>query len=324
MHIIEKQLNLTNEMLPGHYNFVFIDIETDGLSHKNKIAIIGLLFITQKKPSGYFIQLFNDDYQSEKEILQELFKLLKEHEIDFYISFNGNSFDFPFMNARLKHYNVGLRLNKDLNIDLLKVVRRHKKELNLTNASLKDVEKLLGIDRKDVISGKDSVIMYHAYLESKDSRLLDSILLHNFDDIINMVPLLAIFDHINESLEDQLFPHKEINGVKWYHLESTVTSSHISYKYGAHNDTTLLEHHHETIGISYHKQSNSIELKLLLKEYPKANLTTLDVHHVLHKDFTMLSDEEKQNFVVKFNELTYSVNIERIGWDTLTQFLKNS
>ena len=50
------------------FNTMFLDIETDGLSHKNKLVIIGLIQYN-KKGTAHLIQLFNDDYQSEREML---------------------------------------------------------------------------------------------------------------------------------------------------------------------------------------------------------------------------------------------------------------
>lgn len=323
MKIIEKKLNIKEHTLPENYNFAFLDIETDGLSHKNKLAIIGLLFITKTNPQGLFIQLFNDDYHSEKEILMSLVKLLKNHEIDYFISFNGDAFDFPFLNARFKHYQLSLSLNKEMNIDLLRIVRRHKKALNIANARLKDVELFLGIQRKDVISGKDSVILYHAYLESKDPRLLETILLHNYDDILNMVPLISIFNHITESINDFLHAFKIIHGVKWYLTEIRIDTNHVNYRFVCHNDSVMMEHHHETIGISFHKKNKIAELKLLLKHYPKVNLTALDVNHLLNTDFSELENDEKQKYVIQYNGINYTENIENIGWDVFSNFIEN-
>ena len=176
------------------FNTMFLDIETDGLSHKNKLVIIGLIQYN-KKGTAHLIQLFNDDYQSEREMLLELIQILRFHDTDYYVSFNGNSFDFPFLNARFRHYKIDFQLSKAANIDLLRLSRQNQAHLGIPDFKLKSVEKFVGINRTDTISGRDSILMYQAYIEGKSEALKQAILLHNYDDLINMIPLLKITEH---------------------------------------------------------------------------------------------------------------------------------
>ena len=98
--MIKITKKITNDLIMpfNTFNTMFIDIETDGLSHKNKLVIIGLIQFN-RKGDAYLIQLFNDDYQSEREMLIELIQILKVHDTDYYVSFNGNSFDFPLLRS---------------------------------------------------------------------------------------------------------------------------------------------------------------------------------------------------------------------------------
>ena len=129
-------------------------------------------------------------------MLLTLKQIIHEADIDYFVSFNGNAFDFPFLNARYQHYKIDYAITKAANIDLLKVARMNQKHLNLPDFKLKTVEQYVGIHRTDVISGKDSIVLYDAYLESKSDALRNTILLHNFDDLVNMVPLLKMTETI--------------------------------------------------------------------------------------------------------------------------------
>ena len=181
-------------------NVMFIDIETNGLSHKHKLVIIGLIIYSAHNSYSELIQLFNNDFSSEREMLHELKQIIAIYDIDYYISFNGNAFDFPFLNARYQHYKIDYALPKAANIDLLKIARMNQKQLNLPDFKLKTVEQYVGINRTDVISGKDSIVLFDAYMESKSDALKNIILLHNYDDLVNMVPLLKLTENIDLNL----------------------------------------------------------------------------------------------------------------------------
>lgn len=321
MKIFEYPLHIETPVLLAQDNYVFIDIETDGLSHKNKIAIIGLLFFTRKSPHGLLIQLFNDDYHSEKACFDHLFELIDEHSIDYYISFNGDSFDFPFMNARIAHYQMARPLNKKLNIDLMKVCRKNKRHLGMEQMRLKDIEVFLGIHRDDTISGKDSVILYKAYLETKDPKLCEIIMLHNYDDLVNMVPLLGIFDHIPESFDSLTFQSRIVNGQKWFLYAHKYDQNHLDLHFTSHRSHSRFEKFNESIGYTYHQTGADAFIKLLLKSYPQLETTLIDTLAVLGVNFESLSSESKQSYVIAYKGATYTDNIYNIAFSSLDRLL---
>lgn len=83
--------------------------------------------------------------------------------------------------------------------DILRVSRANRTYLNLPDYKLKTIEKFLGIDREDTISGKESVEMYYDYVSTKDPILKSKILLHNYEDILNIVDLFSIFNFCKQS-----------------------------------------------------------------------------------------------------------------------------
>ncbi len=206
---IEDSLN-SLEMLK--HKLLFFDIETDGLSHKNKIIIIGVIIHDSITQNTTLIQLFNDDYQSEKELLLEFKAICIQHEPDYYISFNGHSFDIPFINARFSHFHIQHQMIKSANIDLLKVAKKNHNLLKISDFKLKTIEQFVGISRNDTISGKDSIVLYQAYIETKSNQIKQSILLHNYDDILNMIPLLKITEGISNYKPHFFY----LNNVKCY------------------------------------------------------------------------------------------------------------
>lgn len=83
-------------------NILFLDIETTGLKPEtSKITIIGTL-----TNSG--IRQFYDD--EEQEILKSFLNFMEDMKFNELITYNGNSFDIPFLQTRMKDHNVTVPL----------------------------------------------------------------------------------------------------------------------------------------------------------------------------------------------------------------------
>lgn len=173
----------------------FFDIETTGFNRKtNKVILIGMLY---KEDKNIVIkQYFANNFDEEVEILKCFINDLKNFK--YYINFNGDTFDIPFLNERLKYNNINFLISKDYSIDILKYIKKKKNILKLDNYKLKTIEKFLNIKREDKISGKDSVKMYLDYLNSQNKDLKKIILKHNYDDIYYLSKVLKIFDTIDD------------------------------------------------------------------------------------------------------------------------------
>lgn len=190
----DKQINFPS-YLNNDESFCFLDIETDGLnSYSNNIILIGIYIF--KKNEQKLIQLFAEKKSYEREILKDTLKYLKD--VDTIFTYNGNTFDIPFIKTKLKKYGLSFDFDILNNIDLLSLVRKHKNILNLENCKLKTVEKTLGIEREDTISGEESIILYKQYVETLNPAYKKTILKHNYDDIYYLPNILSI-----ESMLDQ-------------------------------------------------------------------------------------------------------------------------
>jgi len=182
---------------------MILDIETTGLSPLYTEAIlVGIIYYEDS--NWKITQIFCDKRQEEKELLVELQTYIKETHM--LITYNGHAFDIPYLNKRYKHHQLDYQININMNFDLYRVIRSSKKALNLPNYKLKTIEEYLGIYRQDEISGKESVELYNRYEQSPSQELRDIILLHNYDDILYMIPTLKILAHIPESITDRYYP----------------------------------------------------------------------------------------------------------------------
>lgn len=310
--------NLTT--LLNQYNVLFFDIETDGLSHKNKVAIIGLVHIPKLSKSATVIQLFNDDFGSEKEILQYFVEFLKTNDIDYLISFNGHAFDIPFLNARLEYHHIHYTINKGLNIDLLRIAKKNMGQLKLSDYKLKTIEAHLGIHREDVISGRESVLMYQAYIETHSRQLKEAILLHNYDDILNMIPLVQILDESPGSIP----PSKAIHAIKWYLIDYKIKSNQLICILTPQNRYRIEEIHYETQFLRFQCNALHAELKIdltVLKDAQNNRIQIMDTQKIYNKPFDLLSNEDKFEHTICYNQHIYEAHLIKQVFSVLEHLL---
>lgn len=170
------------------------DIETTGLSPgRDKLMLSGILQIGQGEAT--VIQYFSDQAGDEPALIQATVDTLSD--CDLILTYNGRSFDLPFLKARAKRYHIDTGVLNMADLDLFQVVS-HYSDLKSVLGSLtqKTLEGYLGIApvREDTISGKENIALYREYMTSHDNHLERKILLHNHDDIIQLARLLPILE----------------------------------------------------------------------------------------------------------------------------------
>ncbi|WP_273155341.1 ribonuclease H-like domain-containing protein [Oribacterium parvum] len=170
------------------------DIETTGLNPKaSQLYLLGVLLF--HKENSEFIQYFAESVRDEEEILEQFFQLCQTKKV--LISFNGEGFDNRFIEAMAKSYGkLPLHLNLK-QLDLFKLIRKRKKFYGLESCSLKSCERFLGIHREDRCSGGELISVYREYLQDKDSKKKNSLLLHNREDIQNLPDLFSFLAYEN-------------------------------------------------------------------------------------------------------------------------------
>ena len=186
----------------------FLDIETTGLSRKNNIIyLVGVLYFDKNYNLWTLTQLFANNQKEEKQLLEQLISMLST--FNNIITYNGDSFDIPFINYRLKYNSINHTISKSSSIDLYSIVKANKQILNFDNLKLKTIEENLGIFREDIYNGKDCIDFYYKYISSKDEILKDKILKHNYDDLYYMLDIIEILDLIKDKKSVNLVLNKK-------------------------------------------------------------------------------------------------------------------
>jgi Predicted exonuclease len=200
------------ETIGNPEEILFFDIETTGfLGDRCSIYIIGCVYI--KNNQWHYIQWFADSLEAEKDVLHSFFKLMINYK--YIIHFNGDGFDIPFVNKRLKHYSLSYNFNNIKSIDIYKQVRPLKKLLGLLNLKQKSIETFLNINRQDTMSGGDLINVYYDYLETKDDRAKYFLLLHNSDDLKGMPEILSILSYHDLFNADYIYEHHELSNKQY-------------------------------------------------------------------------------------------------------------
>lgn len=195
VHMIRIEKALTQPVPSDIYTIgapedvLFFDIETTGLSARSAgLYLIGMLTYTDKKWT--LLQYFCEDVADEPAVLQAFFELLRTKKT--LISYNGDGFDIPFLRHMLEQYGLPYSFDAIESFDLFKKFRPLKRLLNLPDLKLKSCERFLGIDREDRFTGGELIEVYFEWQKTKVPALLDTLLLHNAEDIANLPNLLPL------------------------------------------------------------------------------------------------------------------------------------
>ncbi|RDY24169.1 hypothetical protein CHF27_004960 [Romboutsia maritimum] len=224
MEVITKVLDEFIIIPPNHFVF---DIETTGLSPKYcKVILIGVLF--NKDNKTIIKQFFAQSEDDEKELLLEFVDAINKFKN--HVTFNGITFDIPFLNFRFKKHSINFSLDKLNDIDILRLIKPYKEKLSLSDCKLKTIEKYIGINRNDTISGKESVQMYKDFVNNNSKELKYKILLHNYEDVYYLAHLFKIKNILEDKL-DLLHIKTNTLDLKIIPIYYKITSSKLTLKY---------------------------------------------------------------------------------------------
>lgn len=194
-NIISHSLNI--EKYFESNNVCFIDIETTGLNrNSNMIYLIGVLYFDYDTSHWTLNQYFANTMDKEQKLLESFVDDMSN--FDKLLTFNGESFDFPFIEHRLNKYGVNYIFDKTKSFDLYQLVKKNRYYLNLPNLKLKTIELSLGFIREDKYSGYDCIGFYYDYIKSGNILLKENILKHNYDDLVHMLDIIKIIDVLDD------------------------------------------------------------------------------------------------------------------------------
>ncbi|MBQ0079218.1 MAG: ribonuclease H-like domain-containing protein [Eubacterium sp.] len=168
-----------------------LDIETTGLSATRNKYILGGLYNCETKE---FHQFFAENRDEESDALNAYIEELSK--LDVVVTYNGKHFDIPFIEARYRRLNGhDIPVKMPFNFDIYLLLNGHSPVKHFVpNLKQKTIENYLGLwdRRSDEISGAESVEMYNEYERTADPELERQILLHNSDDVLQLVRLMKI------------------------------------------------------------------------------------------------------------------------------------
>ena len=166
------------------FNLKFMDIETLGLSSA-PIILIGIAEI-----KGKYIES-NQYLLRQKEEEPALIEAYLSHidEASVHVTYNGASFDIPYIKNRARLYRIDCNLDQT-HFDLMYPARTLWKDV-LPNCKLTTIEEhIFNIKREDDVPGAYIPDYYESYLISKNIGPLIPIIEHNRMDIVSLADFL--------------------------------------------------------------------------------------------------------------------------------------
>lgn len=166
---------------------VFMDIETTGLTN-SPLFLIGVMVW---EGSGFVVrQFFARNYAEEAATILRFVEECTPRKL--LVTFNGKSFDYPYIRARAAATGVPFDLEM-AHLDLLHVGRRIWKT-TLPNCKLQTIEKYVcGRVRHGDIPGSEIPDAYHAYVRSDDAWQMVEALKHNMLDLVTLADMMNRF-----------------------------------------------------------------------------------------------------------------------------------
>ena len=306
MIINHKEIdNITNNIHLNeiYKNSVFLDIETTGFSKKYS-QIISITFLYYE--DGYKItQLFCQYKVDEPETLKYLRDIISRKK--FIITYNGNSFDIPFLIEKVNQYNINIDFNSFIKIDLYSRMLKFKNKIQILNLKLKTLEKYFNINRNDTLSGKDILTLYEAYRFEPRKEFMYLILEHNYEDVFN---LPKIMNNIID-LYDNLF--------YFNNLLITVDEMDISIKKNTLQcKSTIITdfkkdfiNHNINYNMNLSVKDQTLEINIPASLYKDENIEACFLNRDDYKitNFTSIKGIKRNLVPIKFNGKTYHDNI---------------
>lgn len=298
MEIIERAFNeniWSSNIFKRYFdnlNCIFLDIETTGISsEQNKVILAGIL---ENKGSSFVIrQYFAEKKEEEKEILELIIEVLSKAHI--IINYNATSFDIPFLNRRFQKNNIPFSIGSYCSFDLHKIIKKYG-FITLPDYKLKTIEKYMGIERTDTISGQESIDIYNEYIKNKDTVLKEKILAHNFEDVYfltKLLPILSKMDlhkimfencrYINTDMNCKIIIKKSVLKKHFLQVEGICT--------GKNSDYTAFFCGYE---IQFSSEKNEFLLKIPLYEGNNSQyllLNDLDFHYNKQISYTQTPED---------------------------------
>lgn len=168
-------------------SIVYLDLETTGLRN-TPLFLVGIMY--SEGDDLIIDQFFARDYTEERAVLSFVSGLLDSREV--LVTFNGNTFDVPFLADRMTFHNLPMGMPRT-HVDLLPISRSLMKG-RTPNNRLQTLERfVLGRKRTDDIPGSEIPGAYHEFVRTGDARQMAAVIHHNRLDLLSMMELVTVY-----------------------------------------------------------------------------------------------------------------------------------
>lgn len=286
----------------------FIDIETTGLnrSYSDIISITALLY---HEDCYKIYQIFCEYKIDEPEALKFLKELI--HTKKYIITYNGNSFDIPFLVSKSKKYSINIDFNYFQKIDLYSWLRNFKNKIQIDNLKLSTVEEYFNIKREDTIKGQDVITLYEAYRIEPRKEFSYLIMQHNYEDVYNLPILL---NNIFNLYDDVLYYNDFI--VKINHEDFKIKRNTLYCKFNVINNCpTDYIHPGINFSLTINSAAQTMELKIpvgYFKDEKIKEFYFIDNNDYMLKNYTAIEGIKRNLIPIKFNDIVFYNNLINI------------
>ena len=154
-----------------------LDIETTSLH-----ADMGMLVCAVVRREGKDKKFFVESPKMEGKVLTRVLDELRK--CDCLVTFNGRSFDVPFLLSRALVLGIeDVTLNLPRHTDLYEECKR---VLRFDRHGLDHIARLLGVDVNAPVTGREVPHLYMTYLATKDGKIKERIIKHCVSDVDTM------------------------------------------------------------------------------------------------------------------------------------------
>lgn len=170
-------------------NLIFYDIETTGLSRKTSfVYLIGAV----RSENGQWVlyQWLAGNESEEPLILKEFLEFLSDVKCT--VHYNGNRFDQPYLEERLKKYGMDSPFEKIWSIDVYQLLKPCQNLFKLENMKQPEVEKFVGICDREYCDGGMCIRHYKSYVKKCDKRDAEVVLGHNYEDLLGLGKIFGL------------------------------------------------------------------------------------------------------------------------------------
>lgn len=174
-------------------SLLFFDIETTGLSARSSsLYLIGAVCFRDSRWTA--VQWFAENTAEEPALLDAFLSFADGFSQ--IIHFNGDRFDLPYIAEKCRIYRKKNPLGAMVSRDLYRMARPLKTLLGLSSLKQKCLEEYLGLYRDDRFSGGELIPVYESYAASPSEEALETLLLHNYEDLLGLLSILPIFSYL--------------------------------------------------------------------------------------------------------------------------------